>query len=171
VKFHNKVVMLFIWLLHSLIHSSFLSWRILSRNRSSCYGMSRRSTALLNTLYNLCKRNHYNSVHSGESFKKEELVEKVLQWKAKDADEVLNFFYRSFLQLIRGECNLFLQILAKGVFLYFFQNKQQFFWSYIILLSILIMWIEHSTWSVKLGKHISYKTQWNIGRKIIFFET
>jgi len=38
-----------------------------------------------------------------------------------------SIFYHSFLQLISGECNLFLQILAKGVFPYFFQNKQQFF--------------------------------------------
>ena len=53
--------------------------------------MSRQSTALLNTLYNLCTRNHYYSFRSGEVFKKEELDEKVLQLKARDADEVLNF--------------------------------------------------------------------------------
>ena len=80
-----------------------------------------------------------------------------------------SIFYHSFLQLISGECNLFLQNPAKGVFPYFFLNKQQFFWRYIfILLSALIMWMEHSIWSVILGKHKSYKTQWNIGKEIIF---
>jgi len=60
--------------------------------------MCRRSTAPLNTLHNLCKRNHYYSFISGGNFKKEELDEKVLQRKAKDADEVLNFL--SFLSTI-----------------------------------------------------------------------
>jgi len=135
--------------------------------------MSRRSTALLNTLYNLCKRNHYYSFHSGKTFKKEELDEKKCCSEKQKMLMKSSIFYHFFLQLISGECNLFLQILAKDVFSpYFFQNKQQFFWRNIfILLSALNMWIEHFTWSVKLGKHISYKTQWNISKKIIFFET